>query len=309
MIRGARDDDMDGLAEVVRDAEPWWVISPHGLRHRIATAPLRAQRRDWVAEVDGRVAGWAACSLEPDTVRRDVAWLRVTVRPRWRRRGIGAELYSAAAAHSDDVGAGRVLSSGGDDEGSRRFAAARGFVHASTQRFSRVRPQDVDPEELPRLHAARRAEGFDVAPFAAFEDRPELVYAVDAEAVLDEPVDEPVEPLRLEEWLAMAWAHPDVTREGSFVVVHEDRPVAFTELFVDEGGARAGNGFTATLRAYRGRGLARLAKLASIAWAAENGIASIVTGNDETNAPMLAVNTRLGYRPFATKLSWARDVT
>ena len=118
-----------------------------------------------------------------------------------------------------------------------------------------------------------------------------------------------MEPLPLEEWLATAWAHPDVTREGSFVVVHEGRPVAFTELIVDEGGSRAGNGFTATFRAYRGRGLARLAKLASIAWATERGITSIVTGNDETNAAMLAVNTRLGYRPFATKLSWARDVT
>jgi RimJ/RimL family protein N-acetyltransferase len=76
---------------------------------------------------------------------------------------------------------------------------------------------------------------------------------------------------------------------------------------VDLEGDRAGNGFTGTLRAYRGRGLARLAKLASIAWAAEQAIDSIVTENDETNAPMLAVNTSLGYRPFATWLSFVKD--
>ena len=30
------------------------------------------------------------------------------------------------------------------------------------------------------------------------------------------------------------------------------------------------------------------------------------TGNDESNAPMLAVNTKLGYRPFARHVEWER---
>jgi len=32
-----------------------------------------------------------------------------------------------------------------------------------------------------------------------------------------------------------------------------------------------------------------------------------VTENDETNAPMLALNTRLGYRPFAAVRSFVSD--
>ena len=46
----------------------------------------------------------------------------------------------------------------------------------------------------------------------------------------------------------------------------------------------------------RGRGLARLAKLGTIRWAAEHGIAEIVTGNDADNLPMRELNRRLGYR-------------
>lgn len=308
MLRELRDDDLGSVADLVRDAQPWRVLSEQGLRYRIASSLPRERRRDWVAELEGAVVGWARCGLESDTVRKDVAWLDVVVRPLSRRRGIGTALYTAAAAHVTSLGAGRVLSYGTDDKDSRDFATASGFRHSLTQRVSRLDVRGVDPLELPGLRAEKRAEGFELAPFAAFADRPELVYAVDAEAYLDEPVDEPVEPPPLAEWLATVWTHPDVTDEGSFVVLHEGRPVALTELVLDEKGGRAGNGFTGTLRAYRGRRLARLAKLASIAWAAERGITSIFTHNDETNAAMLAVNTRLGYRPFATMLSWVKEI-
>jgi RimJ/RimL family protein N-acetyltransferase len=68
------------------------------------------------------------------------------------------------------------------------------------------------------------------------------------------------------------------------------------------------NDMTGTLRSFRGRGLARLAKLCQLEWAARNGIVSVVTENDETNAPMLAVNTRLGYRRFHEVSSYVRDL-
>jgi hypothetical protein len=40
--------------------------------------------------------------------------------------------------------------------------------------------------------------------------------------------------------------------------------------------------------------------------AAELGATIALTDNDETNAPMLAVNQRLGYRPFTHRLEWER---
>jgi RimJ/RimL family protein N-acetyltransferase len=67
--------------------------------------------------------------------------------------------------------------------------------------------------------------------------------------------------------------------------------------------------FTGTLRAYRGRGLALAVKLASIAWAREHGVTSMQTNNDETNAPMLAINRRLGYRPAGRRVEWVRAGT
>ena len=53
---------------------------------------------------------------------------------------------------------------------------------------------------------------------------------------------------------------------------------------------------TGTRRAYRGRGLALAVKLASIEWAAANGITRMLTFNDATNAPMLADQPKTGLR-------------
>ena len=55
---------------------------------------------------------------------------------------------------------------------------------------------------------------------------------------------------------------------------------------------------TAVRRAWRGRGIARVLKEATIAWAIDHGLTALETGNDVDNAPMRAVNARLGYEPM-----------
>jgi GNAT superfamily N-acetyltransferase len=278
------------------------------VRHRRLTTPARARRRDWVWEEGGEAVGVSSAGLDLWAERADVAHVNVMVRPAWRGRGIGAALYDAIHAQMVDLGVRRVLSEADDEPVARGFAERRGFRHTMTRRLSSLDPREVDPSGLEALAAEKEAEGFTLSPFAAFRDRPELVHAVDAEASLDEPADEPQKGLPLEEWVARHWRDPDLTHEGSYVLVHDGRPVSMTMLVVDLEGGRALNGFTGTLRAYRGRGLAKLAKLASIVWAAQHGIVSIATENDETNAPMLAVNVSLGYRPYAAWLSYVRDL-
>jgi RimJ/RimL family protein N-acetyltransferase len=63
---------------------------------------------------------------------------------------------------------------------------------------------------------------------------------------------------------------------------------------------------TGTLRDYRGRGLAQLAKRATLANAAKRGVELVSTENDQTNGPMLRVNEKLGYRPIGSTLTWSR---
>jgi GNAT superfamily N-acetyltransferase len=94
---------------------------------------------------------------------------------------------------------------------------------------------------------------------------------------------------------------------ASALVLAAGRPVSIALLRVDLEGRQAHNDQTGTARGHRGRGLATLAKLATIRWAREHGIERIITDNSENNAAMLAINDRLGYRPFVDRRRWIRD--
>jgi GNAT superfamily N-acetyltransferase len=91
------------------------------------------------------------------------------------------------------------------------------------------------------------------------------------------------------------------------VAVVDDRVVGFTILAANIGRGRAFTDYTATLAEYRNRGIADRIKRASLAWAAANGIRAAWTTNDETNAAMLTVNERLGYRTRLRRVEYLRE--
>ena len=158
-------------------------------------------------------------------------------------------------------------------------------------------------------HIARKAaEGFTLAPLAELRDRPHDVHAVYAAATADIPADDPEDDVPFEDWEKQDLDDPELAWDGSFVVLHEGQPVALAFLLVNPDAKTGSNEMTGTLPAFRGRGLARLAKLASIRWAAEQGYRTIYTGNDAENAPMLSLNRSLGYEVHWKRLFYAKDV-
>ena len=59
---------------------------------------------------------------------------------------------------------------------------------------------------------------------------------------------------------------------------------------------RLEHGLTAVRRSHRRRGLGSALKQAQIKWAADNGYRELTSEMVEGNAPMRALNERLGYR-------------
>jgi GNAT superfamily N-acetyltransferase len=200
------------------------------------------------------------------------------------------------------IGARRLLAEAAVDAG-RAFLERRGFEARQTRRYSRVDPREVDASGLPALRDDKASEGFAVVPLA--DCRPEDVYAVDMATTPDVPTAVEFAAMPFEDWVTRFWRGPQLRRDGSFAVTHDGRPVSITLLRSE--GDRAMNDMNGTLREYRGRGLARLLKLHQLEWAARDGLVSVMTENDERNAPMLAVNTRLGYRRFLELTTYARE--
>lgn len=306
MIRETRDEDAPGVVDLLNEVYPSWILTVKGWLHWRASEPKRAQRLSLVAVEDGRIVGVGSGRLDYEAEREGAARIGVSVRPGSRGRGVGSQLYDRAAAHVISHGAQRLLTSTHDDAASRRFAESRGFRHTLIERVSGVDPRKVDLSDFPALEAQKADEGFRLARMT--DVNADDVYRVDIEATRDMPLDEPVGDIRFDEWEQRYWQHPHLSLKGSRVVLYDGQAVAFAMIHADLDRRKATNEMTGTLRAFRGRRLARLAKLGTIAWAVEHGITQILTGNDETNAPMLAINESLGYRPIDAELSWVKEV-
>ncbi len=296
-IREARDSDAAAVTRLVAEANPNMVITPESWLHRRRTAPERARVLHLVAEVDGEVVARVQAGLNAHTTTAGAAYGGVVVDPSHRRRGIGGLLLERLERHLGDLEATTWTTMIFENEDGVAFARARGFRDERAAVASAVDPRTV---ELPL------PPGVEVAP--ASELGPEVVFQIDSAGAPDEPLPNPPAPMPFDEWRAELWDEPSFSRDGSFVALADDVPAAIALLYVAPELGHAVNAFTATIPQHRGRGLALAAKIATMRWAAANGIGRVSTANDDTNAPMLAINARLGYQPIGRLLTMRRDL-
>jgi len=292
------DRDAAGIVELIRETVPTAVVSVESWLHRERTLPERAEYRSWVAESDGRVVGESYVLRNFFTEGSRNGFLDVGVRESHRRQGIGAELYELALAHARALELEGVIARFYETDAGTAFAAARGFRLVRVDLESSVDPRAVT--ELPD-------PAVELVPVSELD--PRLVYEVDVETSLDIPQTEQIDHIPYDEWLGHVLEHPLFQAEGSFCAMVDGIPAATSFLSADLESGRGVNMYTGTLRAYRGRGLGRAAKLAATHWAAAHGITQIVTTNDERNAPMLAINRRLGYEPIGRYVELLKEGT
>jgi GNAT superfamily N-acetyltransferase len=300
VIRPLRREDAAGVADLLRDAlETPWVTTAADVLHW-QRQPARARWASWVATEGSEIVGWAAAQLRWEVSEEGVGEMWGAVACARRKRGIGSSLFDMAAEHLSSIGATKVQSWAEVDEG-KRFLGGRGFREVRQERISSVDPRRVERArpDVP--------EGFRLVPLRDVLDRSRDVFAVYMAGEADAPDVFEVDNISFEEWELETLGAPSLDQDGSFVVLHGERPVSIALLEVDREQKRATNEMTATLPEFRRRGLARLGKLASIRWAAELGVTSILTSNDRENPAMLALNVELGYRPLVVRGLFVRS--
>jgi GNAT superfamily N-acetyltransferase len=306
VIRGFQTADASAVSAILHEEELPHPVTPAGVLHRRDGQPERARARMWVAEEAGRVVGWAEARIKWTTRVEDVGDVWAYVRPSERGRGLGAALYAATEEYVLALGA-RVLESWSYTPAGERLLGSRGFRATGTEQVSVLDPARADLSGLPLLEAEKRAEGFGLVTLGEVRHRVPELHRVYAAASADVPEYFREDDLRLEEWRRETLEHPQLSDEASFVVISDDQPVALAFIELDEPARLAANEMTGTLPEFRRRGLARLAKLATVRWAAEHGIEAIHTGNAHENPGMLALNSSLGYRPVQTEAHFVRE--
>lgn len=300
MISVAGPDDAERAAAVIGLAYEERVITPAGVRHYITTARPEDRMAYWRAEDDGELVGWAFAGLDAWAPVRTAGFAGVVVHPQHRRRGLGSELWDVLSGHLEAIGARRIVSYSQGDEATRTFVAARHFRLVGTRTTLALDPRSLPPPPDP-------PPGVELVPVSRFADDPEPVFVADSASAQDEPGPSDFSGGTYETWRRVIWDHPDNEVDLGMAALVGGSVVGTTFLYSDRATGRAANGGTGVIREHRGRGLGLLMKQHSLARAAAAGITRVMTQNDETNAPMLAINARLGYEPFAVGYAWVLE--
>ncbi len=293
---GAHDDaSLRSFVDIVNAVTPEDPTSVDELRWEYDTYPGGVR---FLASLEGTPAGAGSVGrIYMYEATFELFWLTLGVLPAARRRGIGTALWVAASLVAREAGkTGFETSlSEAQDEGVA-FLKHRGFEITERNKMVNLDLRGMVPPALdPPV-------GIEITSLAEHPELEPALHTVAVEAYPDVPsADEPFTSGTLEEFLARDVRRDSIPRDAFAIALDaaSGEVVGWASLRLAPGSSTlAWHDMTAVRPAWRGRGIATALKRATIAWAIAHGVDTLETGNDESNAPMRAVNARLGYRPM-----------
>ena len=226
--------------------------------------------------------------------------LATLVAPDYRRQGLGAQLTDAALTFAREQGATRLMVEVRDNipEG-RRFAERYGFQLNRHIFESRLQLATFDEQPFAGVVGHVEAAGvrfFTLGDVGDTDEARRRLHSLNFALVRDEPGRDgdymPFEQFQ-KTVCSASWYRPD----GQIVAAVGDDWIGMAAIGYFAATNSVYNMFTGVESAWRGKGIALALKLLTVACASRYGADYISTNNDSENAPMLAINRRLGYQP------------
>jgi mycothiol synthase len=186
-----------------------------------------------------------------------------------------------------------------------RFAQDRGFLETKRDFESTLELASFDFAAFERpLPEGVELKNLSECDSPAFRRHFHEVFSI---VRLDTPRAEPPTPLSLEFFETNVLDDPEVIPEAFVFAMRDGQILGFTGGY---SGAQPGwvdQWLTAVKREARGQGLATALKVHSLRATLELGFKTVRTDNDTRNAPMLAVNDKLGYQRQPAVLSMLKS--
>lgn len=310
-VRPETEADYARVAELLSQGYPEPVDAEQVRDWRRGAALDSIRRHVGVAGDDHQFVGYAH-ALRDSWDPPGVFWLHVAVDPARRRCGVGVALYADVLAFAREHGATRLHAEVREacaGEG-MSFAERCGF-HVERHIFeSTIDLTAFDEERFAgHVEALERAgiRFFSMADLGNTEDAQRRLHALNERQVLDIPGqarhERPFDAFQRSVCQA-AWYRAG----GQILAADGDEWIGLSAIGYFAETNSAYNMMTGVAAPYRGRGLALALKLLAIRAARSWGAAYTRTNNDSENAPMLAVNRKLGYRPEPGYYRMAHDL-
>jgi GNAT superfamily N-acetyltransferase len=301
---------MDRIVEIVNAQSEAQTTVEEGLRVERSRRPEDHVLRLTATTPDGAIVGtglgYSGIGTKPGEFD-----IKIRVDQPYQGQGAGRALYQAIEAWAIAQGA-------------TRLAAGVREVHEDALAWARRRGYEV-------VHHIFRSrlplESWNAAPFAPYVERAQaagirfssFAAEISGEASYDRCYDfigrlmddMPGALGRTrapyERWRNNFRTRPEMDPAGWIMAINGDRWVGLSSVVRREDDGYF-TGFTGIEREYRGRGIALALKVVALQYARSVGAREIYTSNHSVNAPMLAINRKLGYESEPGFFSLAKPV-
>lgn len=304
------DTDFPRIAEIINTFNPE-PASAQQLQEDEASAPTdRLIYRMNAVNDEGLILGYSWIRRNP-WMPEERFWFRVTVDPLYKNAGIGSLLYDDGLRFVKDHGGNRLdVTIRDSDTASLDFAAHRGFKVIRHVYDSILDLSTFDEGRFVGIIESLENAGIRFTTLAEAGNTSEnqrRIYDLDVQVNPDIPGEPMIFP-PFEEYCKTMLGGAMFIPDGAIIAADGERWVGFTILGYARDIGLMINEMTGVHRDYRGRHIALALKLLAIRRARRYGVTTIRTNNDSENAPMLAVNRKLGYRPvpgyYVVKNEW-----
>ncbi len=297
-IRDARiETDLPDIVRITNPYEDAPVTVDQRRKGYQYSPPGRIQRRLVSVDEKDTVTGNAGYVHEAHSPEGHfTTW--VIVDPDYRRQGIGAALWDYLWKDLQEKGATRLDSDVHDtDAQSLVFAQKRGFTidqHISSYELDLTTFNEA--QYLPDI-AALEKTGIRFCSLADFPDTSETrhkLYDLNSSDMLENAnTRNPWTYSIFEEFVLQA---PWFRREGQRLAVDGDQWIGMAAVGLYPETHSAYNEYTGVLRPYRRRKIATSLKVLAALYARKEGAQKLVTDSNLRNAPILAINRKMGYK-------------
>jgi GNAT superfamily N-acetyltransferase len=267
----------------------------------------------YVAEVSGRIVGYAEYHHMPNMFHPQKFWIWVGVHPEFQKQGIGRALYEKIISDLRALNAVRALTSAREDyPRSIAFLQKNGFTETMRTWESRLPVATFDLKKFAHYLERFSAYGFTITTLADELKRDpnclKKLYELYELIMEDVPHPDQHTPVDFEHFLRYSIEHPDAIAEGYFIAKDGEKYIGLSNLRKSQDEPKdLYQGLTGVRREYRGKGVAMALKLKTIEYAQRHGYAVIKTWNESNNVGMLAINEKLGFVRQPAWVTFAKE--
>ncbi|HEY8280250.1 MAG TPA: GNAT family N-acetyltransferase [Bdellovibrionota bacterium] len=300
--------EYEALAALFRDVYSDWPGSAEKIKTAEESFPRNIFRRFWVARKNGEVAGAAILTQDKIFFHPRYFSVSVWIHKAHRRLGAGGLLFDHLLSQLGTLNPEIVMATTPEDfTDSIRFLEKRGFHEDHRSFQSKLTLSDFDFQKFAALEPKVEAQGIKIEKCMEVSDPGDRREFYDVLCKIDRDIPgaelRPTQTFedcwkRMEKYLAAGESLLVAKKNGRMIGLHFGGPMPGTDFFHVK--------FTGVLPEFKKLGVASLLKAKGLEDAKAKGFKTASTWNHSKNEPILALNTKFGFKREPATIGFIR---